>query len=1542
MQFSRFFIHRPVFALVISIVISLLGVVAIPSLPIEETPDITPPTVSVSGIWPGASAPVVADNVALPIEQQVNGVDDLLYLSSTSSDDGTMAMTLTFEVGVDVDMATVLVQNRVAAAEAGLPEEVTRQGLTTRKQSTNMVQVVNVLSPDGRYDDIYISNYINLNVRDVLARVPGVADVRIFGARDYGMRVWLDPPRLKARGLTTADVVRAIRDQNVQVAAGQIGAPPTPSGQSFQYTVNATGRLSEVSEFENLILRVDEGAILRLRDVARVELGAQNYGMTMQLNGQPSVALGIYQLPGANALAVAEGVQAAMRTLEPGFPEGLTHRTAYDTTRAIAASINEVVITLLLAVLLVIGTVYLFLQDFRTTLVPAVTIPVSLLGTFAVMQALGMSINTLTLFGLVLAIGIVVDDAIVVVENTKRLIDDEGLPPRKAAAQAMQQVAGPVVATTLVLLAVFVPVTMTGGITGRLYSQFAITIATATVLSSINALTLSPALCGLLLRPAAPRRAWLFGVFNRGLGATTALYTRCVGHLVRRVAVVMVVFGVVLAAGFYGLLRVPGGFVPGEDKGSVFVHLQLPDSASLERTEEVLDRVTGALMETPGVQDVLSIGGFSLLGGASASNMAAAIVVLDGWSERGAPELHAAALANRISGELRPLQDAVTFAFTPPAISGLGSADGFEFVLQDRGGLGPQQLQTFADDLVAAANRHPVLTRVNTSFRANVPQLELQIDRTKAQTLGIPLNDVFNTLSAYLGSAYVNDFSRFGRTYRVMIQADAAFRSQADDIRALDVRDAEGNMIPLGTLLTVRDTVGPQTVTRYNLFPSATITGSARPGYSSGEAQAAMEELAAQLLPPSMGYEWTGATYQQIAAGSQTALLFALAFLLVFLFLAAQYESWLIPVAVMLAVPFSLIGALYGTLLRSFDNNVYTQIGLVLLIGLSAKTAILIVEFAKQLREEEGRTTLEAAIESARLRFRAVLMTAVSFILGVLPLLVASGAGAASRRALGTAVFAGMVVATVLGVIFIPVFFVLVQRLRDRRAPAPGTPDPDPEPADGATTGGVGLPAPARAGAVTLIALVGFGGCATVGPDYVPPSALAEDAPLPDAWGAEAPSGPGSVPGSVDVGLERWWELFDDPTLVQLIERARTANPDVRLAAARVRESRALADVVAGGRLPAVDAVASVAVSRASAAAVPEGAGREARSLASAGGDLAWEVDLFGRVARGVEAALADYDASVEDFRDVLVSMSAEVALNYLEARTLQERLAVTRENVGAQEESLQLTRDRFDAGLTSALDVAQAESNLYDTQSRIPSLEHALTAAFHRIAILVGQPPGALSAELGTGVLPAARATATLGIPADLIRQRPDVRSAERRLAAQTARIGVATADLYPHLALGGNFSFDAGNGSASSGSGWNILPGLRWNLFDRGRIRSRIEVEEARAAGALVDYERTMLQALEEVETAMVAYAREEERRRRLEEALAASERAVSLVRTQYLAGLTDFQNVLDSQRTLFALGDQLADANGAVVGRLVHLYRALGGGWDPAAAPAAELPQ
>jgi len=1031
-MFSRFFIYRPIFAAVVSIVIVIIGLITIPLLPIEQTPDITPPTVTVGTSYPGASAEVIAETVALPIEQEVNGVEDMIYMTSKSADDGTMDLTVTFEVGTDIDMATVLVQNRVAIAEPLLPEDVKRQGITTEKKSTNIVLMVNLLSPDGRYDEIFISNYININIKDVLGRIPGVGSVDVMGAKDFGMRIWLDPNLLKARELTTNDVMAAIREQNVQVAAGQIGAPPSPSGQVFQYTINTLGRLSDLEQFEQMIVKVgDDGRLVRVADVARVELGAQAYNWTVDLNGSPSIAVAIYQLPGANALDVAAGVRAMMTTLSARFPEGLEHTIAYDSTMFIEASIAEVTTTLFIAVLLVVLTVYIFLQDFRTTIIPSATIPVSLIGTFAVMMAFGLTLNTLTLFGLVLAIGIVVDDAIVVVENTMRIIDEEGLGSKEATAKAMEQVSGPVVATTLVLLAVFVPTAMIGGITGRLYQQFAITISVATVFSSINALTLSPALCGALLRPTREQHGWFFTGFNRLLDSTTTGYMRVVNVAVRRTFIVMVMFAGLLVMTVLGMVRLPSGFIPDEDQGYFFVQAQLPDGATLERTERVMAEVEEFIEQTPSVADVITINGYSFLDGIVTSNSGAAIVVMEPWGDRPGAELETGAISQALTARLSAIEEGVAFAFIPPPIMGLGNAGGFEFQLQDRGGAGLTMLETVAGDLIQGMHADPSLDRPSSSFRSNVPQLYLELDRTKAQKLGIPLSEIFSTLQAFLGSSYVNDFNIFGRTYRVMIQADHQFRNKVEDINRLEVRDRDGNMIPLSTLTTVHDTVGPQAVFHYNLYNSSTITGQAAPGYSSGQAIAAMERLAANTLPPSMGFEWSGVTFQQLATGNQAPFIFGLAIVFVFLFLAAQYESWGIPFAVILSVPLAVLGAVAATAMRAYDNNVYTQIGLVLLIGLSAKSAILIVEFAKQLHDE-GKGIIDAAVEAARLRFRPILMTAFSFILGVFPLVIATGAGANSRRSLGTAVFGGMLVATVLGVILIPVLYVVAQTVSER------------------------------------------------------------------------------------------------------------------------------------------------------------------------------------------------------------------------------------------------------------------------------------------------------------------------------------------------------------------------------------------------------------------------------------------------------------------------------------------------------------------------------
>ncbi|MGB5890484.1 MAG: multidrug efflux RND transporter permease subunit [Thermoanaerobaculia bacterium] len=1048
--FSRFFIYRPIFAMVISIVIVIIGLLSIPILPVESVPNITPPTVKVSTSFPGASAEVLAETVAQPIEQEVNGVENMLYMSSKSPSTGDMQLTVTFAVGTDPDMAQVLTQNRVSIADPKLPAEVKQQGVVTKKQSTALVMVAALYSPDGKRDELYLSNYATTQVKDVLARVNGVGEVLMFGAKDYGMRIWLDPELLKARNLTTNEVLSALQEQNVQVAAGKIGEEPNSGGLNFEYTLTTLGRLAEVSQFEQIIIkRGEQGQLVRIADVARVELGAQSYAWYSELDAAPAISMGIYQLPGSNALAVAQGVTSALEELSTRFPESLEFSIPFDATRYIEASIKEVVTSLVIAVILVIFSVYIFLQDFRTTLVPAVTIPVALIGTFGVLLVTGQSINNLTLFGLVLAIGIVVDDAIVVVENTMRLIESEGLPPKEAVAKAMDEVGGAIVATTLVLLAVFAPTLVMPGLTGRMYRPFAITISVATIFSSINALTLSPALCGMLLRPSSgKKKGWFFTRFDKYFDRTASSYGRAVAVLVRRSLIVMIVFAGLVVAMVLGFGRMPGGFVPSEDEGYFFVNVQLPNAASLRRTREVMDRAMAEVEKLPGVQNIITIGGYTLLDAVQGPNYGAAIVSLVPWDER---EHTVFELIQMVSQGLSKIREGTAFAFGPPPIQGLGSGSGFQMELQDLGGMGLRQLETFANDIVAAGFEGGKITRLNQNFQSNVPQIYIDVDREKTKRLQIPLQTVFDTLQANLGSAYVNDFNLFGRTWRVMVQADEEFRSRVSDIQRLEVRTDEGRMVPLSTLVSVYETVGPSVVNRFNMFPSATITGAPAPGYSEGESVDEIERITQQTIPSQMGFSWSGVTQQQKESGDVAPLIFSLALIMVFLFLAAQYESWATPLAVLLSVPLAILGAIIFTLIRGFDNNIYTQIGFVLLIGMSAKNAILIVEFAKQQRDEAGKSVIEAAREAARLRFRPILMTALSFLLGVIPLVIASGAGANSRVSLGTAVFGGMLLATVAGVFMIPLLYVVVQLAAEKlgggkSTPAPAIPEPEPPP----------------------------------------------------------------------------------------------------------------------------------------------------------------------------------------------------------------------------------------------------------------------------------------------------------------------------------------------------------------------------------------------------------------------------------------------------------------------------------------------------------------
>ncbi len=1028
-MFSRFFIERPIFASVISIVIVLAGLAALGNLPVEQYPEITPPVVSVTAIYPGATPEVVSQTVAAPLEQQVNGVEDMIYMQSSSASNGYMNLNVYFDIGTDPEQAATNVNNRISAATSQLPEGVRQQGVTVSKRSTSMLQVVTLVSPQGTHDTTYVSNYALLNIVDELKRIPGIGSTMMFGGTDYSMRIWLRPDRLAQLGLTPGDVIAAIREQNAQFAAGKIGSQPTTTPLDFTYTVQTKGRLETAAQFGNITVRsLDDGSQVRLRDVARVELGGQDYDLLARADGKPAVGIAIYLQPGANAVAVADAVRSRMADLESRFPQDLAYAIPYDTTVFVKLSIERVIHTLLEAIVLVFIVVFLFLQNARATLIPCIAVPVSLIGTFAGMLVLGFSINLLTLFGMVLAIGIVVDDAIVVLENVERIMAEKHCSPREAAILAMQEVAGPVVAIVLVLCAVFLPVAFLGGMTGVMYKQFAVTIAMSVAISGLVALTLSPALCAVLLKQGHQQPNRFFAWFNASFERLTGGYVRGVAFLNRRVGIAAVLIGAILL-GTLGLFsRVPGELVPNEDQGYLIAALFLPDASALGRTETVAEQFDQLTLANPAVEHTVTFAGYDLLSGAALSSSGFSFVVLKDWAERSAAGMDSFSLAKSLQGAgYMRLKDGFAAVFNPPPIMGMSTTGGLEAYLQNRSGASTEAFSGQVQRFVAAASERPEFSSVNTTFRANVPQIFLDLDRDKAKALGVPINAVFDTMQATFGQVYVNDFNQFGRTYRVQVQAEADYRAHPDDIRNVFVRSAEGQMIPLNSLVSVRETVGPELVERFNVFEAAKIMAQPAPGVSSGQAIAALEQLAAQTLGSEVHLEWTGSAWQEKKAGGTAVLAFGFGILMIFLILAAQYERWSLPFAVITAVPFALFGALLATWLVGLTNNVYFQIGLVTLVGLAAKNAILIVEFAI-MQHEQGSNLLDAALEAARLRFRPIVMTSLAFILGCVPLVTSGGAGAASRHALGWPVIGGMLAATFIAIFFIPLFFRLIMQ----------------------------------------------------------------------------------------------------------------------------------------------------------------------------------------------------------------------------------------------------------------------------------------------------------------------------------------------------------------------------------------------------------------------------------------------------------------------------------------------------------------------------------
>ncbi|MDI3380845.1 efflux RND transporter permease subunit [Xenophilus aerolatus] len=1043
MNLSKFFIDRPIFAGVLSLLMLIAGLIALRGLPISEYPEVAPPQVVVRAQYPGANPKVIAETVATPLEEQINGVEGMLYMGSQATTDGVMTLTVTFRLGTDPDKAQQLVQNRVSQAEPRLPEEVRRLGVTTVKSAPDLTMVVHLVSPNGRYGIDYLRNYAVLNVKDQLARIEGVGQVQVFGGGDYSMRIWLDPQKVAQRGLSAADVVAAIRGQNVQAAAGVIGASPGLSGIDVQLSVNAQGRLTTEEEFGDIIVKSGaDGQVVRLRDVSRIELGAADYSLRSLLNNNPAVGMGVFQAPGSNALDISSNVRKTMVELNKNMPEGLEYRIAYDPTQFVRASIESVIHTLLEAIMLVVLVVILFLQTWRASIIPLLAVPVSVIGTFAVLHLLGFSINALSLFGLVLAIGIVVDDAIVVVENVERNIE-AGLTPREATYRAMREVSGPIIAIALVLVAVFVPLAFISGLTGQFYRQFAVTIAISTVISAINSLTLSPALAALLLRGHdAPKDAltrgmdkalgWLFRGFNRVFQRGSEAYSGGVRSVISRKTIMFVIYLALVGVTFGLFKAVPSGFVPTQDKQYLIGFAQLPDGATLDRTDDVIRRMGEIMKKNPNVEETLAFPGLSINGFTNSSNSGIVFATLKPFDQRKRADQSGGAVAGQLNQAFAGIQDAFIVMFPPPPVAGLGTTGGFKLQLEDRASVGYDQMDAAVKAFMAKAYQAPELTGMFTSWQVNVPQLYADVDRTKARQLGVPVTDIFDTMQIYLGSLYANDFNKFGRTYSVRVQADAPYRARAEDIGMLKVRSSSGEMIPLSALLKVQSSFGPERAMRYNGYLTADINGGAAPGFSSGQAQDAIKRIAAETLPKGVSFEWTDLTYQEILAGNSAVVVFPLAILLVFLVLAAQYESLTLPLSIILIVPMGLLAAMTGVWISGGDNNVFTQIGLIVLVGLSAKNAILIVEFAREL-EFAGRTPVQAAIEASRLRLRPILMTSLAFVMGVLPLVLATGAGAEMRTAMGVAVFAGMIGVTAFGLFLTPVFYVALRRLTGNR-----------------------------------------------------------------------------------------------------------------------------------------------------------------------------------------------------------------------------------------------------------------------------------------------------------------------------------------------------------------------------------------------------------------------------------------------------------------------------------------------------------------------------
>jgi hydrophobe/amphiphile efflux-1 (HAE1) family protein/NodT family efflux transporter outer membrane factor (OMF) lipoprotein len=1533
MNFSHYFIKRPIFAGVLSIAIFVMGLLAMFKLPISEYPEVVPPTIVVKATYPGANPKTIAETVASPLEQAINGVEGSLYMFSQATGDGVMTLTITFNLGTDPDKAQVQVQNRVAQALPKLPEEVRDLGVTTTKQSPDLTMVVHLFSPDGRYDDVYIRNYATLQVKDVLARIPGAGDVELFGSGDYAMRVWLNPDKIAARNLTASDVVAAIREQNVQVAGGVIGQEPVKSPVNFEMQVNVKGRLISEEEFGNIIVKTGpNGEKTLLKDVARIELGAGSYGLRSLLNNKTAVAIPIFQTPGANALELSKNVRAKMEELKKNFPEGIDYSVVYDPTVFVRHSIEAVIHTLLEAILLVVIVVIIFLQTWRAAIIPLAAVPVSLIGTFTIMLAFGFSINALSLFGLVLAIGIVVDDAIVVVENVERNIA-RGLSSHDAARQAMNEVTGPIVATALVLCAVFVPTAFITGLTGQFYKQFALTIAISTVISAFNSLTLSPALCAVLLKDhKAPKdwlsRAmekgfgWFFNPFNRVFAWAGERYSHGVANVLRKGTIALIVYGGLVFLTGWSFDKIPTGFVPTQDKQYLVAFAQLPDGSSLDRTEAVIRRMSDIGLKQPGVEAAVAFPGLSISGFSVAPNQGIVFFTLKPFEERTTANLSGPAIAGALNQKLSVIQDAFVLAVPPPAVMGLGTIGGFKLYVEDRADLGYDALYQNLQGVIGKSYSTPGLAGTFSGFTVNVPQLDADIDRLKAKTQGVPLQNLFETMQIYLGSLYVNDFNRFGRTYEVIAQADSQFRAHPEDITRLKTRNDQGEMVPLGAIVKVTESHGPDRVMRYNGYPAAEINGAPAPGYSSGQAEAAMSKLVADNLPRGMAYEWTELTYQRILAGDAAIYVYPLCLLLVFLVLAALYESFRLPLAIILIVPMCLLFAITGVWLKGSDNNIFTQIGLIVLVGLACKNAILIVEFAKR-KQDEGMSPFDAAIEACRLRLRPILMTSIAFIAGVFPLVVASGAGAEMRQAMGVAVFSGMIGVTVFGLFLTPVFYVTLMKLGLKKKPVttPATKDILPG-SSAAATGIVTI-------ALLFTIISAKANWSTVGPDYkTPTNSVPENYKAVDFGNWKQGQPLDNVPKG------NWWEIFGDSNLNGLEAQAVSANQQLKAAVARVDQARDTARIARSQLMPSLSLDPSFTREGYSPNANPSFGNITANTF-STPLDLSYEVDLWGRVRRRFQSAHADAQASLADFYNVLLTLQSDVAQNYFALRSLDAEIATVNGTIALRHEQVRLVRSRLEGGIGSELDVAQAETELASTEAEAAALAHRRDELENTIAILVGKNPSSFKlAAVDDPDWNPQPPQIPAGLPSDLLERRPDVAQAERQLASANAKIGVAKAAFFPVLTLTGSAGYLSGDLSSLfswDSRTWSIGPSLSLPLFTGGRNRANYKYSQAAFQESTALYRQQVLIAFGDVENSLSGiyhYAIQAEAQQR---AVTSARRATELATDRYRSGIVAYIEVVDASRDTLTAERANAQLAGQRLIAAVQLIKALGGGWQ-----------